>query len=136
MQMMAGGAVLAVVSLLAGEWSQVDISGISTRSLFGLAYLIVFGSILAFTAYSWLLKNAKPATVATYAYVNPLIAVIIGWLIAGESMTGQMLIGAGTVVGSVVLITSQNKSAGSDNEVESPESESPAGSAKPLSASA
>jgi drug/metabolite transporter (DMT)-like permease len=74
-------------------------------------YLIVFGSLVAFTAYSWLLKNARPSMVATYAYVNPVIAVILGWLIAGESMTGQMLIGAGIVVGSVVLITSQNAQA-------------------------
>jgi drug/metabolite transporter (DMT)-like permease len=134
MQMMAGGAVLAVASLLTGEWSRVDVSSISTRSLFGVAYLTIFGSILAFTAYSWLLKNAKPATVATYAYVNPLIAVIIGWLIAGESMTGQMLIGAGIVVGSVVLITSQNRGSGSGAEVESHESVNPG--EKSLSASA
>ncbi len=72
------------------------------------AKVVIFGSLVGFTAYSWLLKNARPSLVATYAYVNPLIAVILGWMIAGESMTGQMLISAGVVVGSVVLITSQN----------------------------
>ena len=75
-----------------------------------------FGSLLGFTAYSWLLKNARPSMVATYAYVNPVIAVLLGWLIAGESMTGQMLIGAGIVVGSVVLITSQNAEGGEQEE--------------------
>ena len=82
-----------------------------------LGYLIIFGSLVGFTAYSWLLRNARPSMVATYAYVNPVIAVLLGWLIAGESMTGQMLVGAGIVVGSVVLITSHSK------EVEEPESE-------------
>ncbi|HTK37812.1 MAG TPA: EamA family transporter, partial [Pyrinomonadaceae bacterium] len=62
-----------------------------------------------FTAYSWLLRNAPPPIVATYAYVNPIVAVLLGWLIAGETFTGQMLIGAGVIVGSVVLITSQEK---------------------------
>jgi len=130
MQMMAGGAVLLVASLVTGEWLHFDIASVSRQSLLGVAYLIVFGSLLGFTAYSWLLKNAKPANVATYAYINPLIAVLLGWLVAGESMTGQMLIGAGIVVGSVVLITSQNKSEGS----ESHQSISPTGSGKPLMA--
>jgi len=108
MQMIAGSVSLLLVGLIRGEWSNFDPSAISFNSLFGLTYLIIFGSLLGFTAYSWLLKNARPSMVATYAYVNPVIAVLLGWLIAGESMTGQMLIGAGIVVGSVVLITSQN----------------------------
>ena len=108
MQMMAGSVSLLLVGIIRGEWGMFDPSGVSTSSLFGLAYLIVFGSLIGFTAYSWLLKNARPSMVATYAYVNPVIAVLLGWMIAGEAMTGQMLIGAGVVVGSVVLITSQN----------------------------
>jgi drug/metabolite transporter (DMT)-like permease len=106
MQMFSGGLVLLLVSLIAGEWSSFNISEVSNNSWLGLLYLIVFGSLIAFTAYSWLLKNAQPAMVATYAYVNPIIAVFLGWLIAGESFTGQMLIGAGVIVGSVALITS------------------------------
>lgn len=105
MQMLAGGSILFAISLLAGEWATFDISAVSSSSLIALAYLIVIGAIVAYTAYSWLMQNASPAAVSTYAYVNPAIAVILGWLIAGESLTGQMLIGAAAIVGSVVLIT-------------------------------
>ena len=109
MQMFSGGVVLLLVSLLAGEWSSFNISEVSDRSWLGLLYLIVFGSLIAFTAYSWLLKNVQPALVATYAYVNPIIAVFLGWLIAGESFTGQMLMGASVIIGSVALITSSRE---------------------------
>src|SRR5205085_8582709 len=108
MQMTAGSIPLLLVGVLKGEASTFDPAAVSLNSILGLIYLIVFGSLIGFTAYSWLLKNARPSMVATYAYVNPVIAVLLGWLIAGESMTGQMLLGAGVVVGSVVLITSQN----------------------------
>jgi drug/metabolite transporter (DMT)-like permease len=108
MQMFAGGLVLLFVSLIAGEWRHFNISEVSKNSWFALVYLIVFGSLIGFTAYSWLLKNALPAMVATYAYVNPIIAVLLGWLVAGESFTTQMLVGASVIVGSVVLITSNN----------------------------
>ena len=110
MQMLAGSVSLLAVGFIRGEASTFDPAAVSSESVLGLAYLIVFGSLIAFTAYSWLLKNARPSLVATYAYVNPVIAVMLGWLIASEAMTGQMLIGAGVVVGSVVLITSQNTS--------------------------
>lgn len=108
MQMLSGGAVLMLVSIPKGEWSTFSVSDISANSWFGLAYLIVFGSLIGFTAYSWLLKNAQPSMVSTYAYVNPMIAVILGWLIAGETLTGHILIGAGLVIASVVLITMQS----------------------------
>lgn len=137
MQMISGGAVLLLVSLLAGEWSTFSIAQVSANSWFGLVYLIIFGSLVGFTAYSWLLKNAPPAMVATYAYVNPVIAVFLGWLIAGESFTGQMLLGAGVIVGSVVLITSQNKDekeVATENEIH--ESQIPPANTKVLSASA
>jgi drug/metabolite transporter (DMT)-like permease len=110
MQMISGSISLLIVGMVRGEWSTFDASAVSSASLIGLAYLVVFGSLVGFTAYSWLLKNARPSMVATYAYVNPVIAVLLGWLIAGEAMTGQMLFGAGVIVGSVVLITSQNSS--------------------------
>lgn len=109
MQMISGSISLLLVGALTGEWSRFEPSAVSANSIFGVIYLIVFGSLIGFTAYSWLLKNAQPSMVATYAYVNPVIAVLLGWLIAGESMTGQMLIGAGVIVGSVMLITSQKK---------------------------
>jgi drug/metabolite transporter (DMT)-like permease len=105
MQMLSGGAVLMAASLPKGEWSSFAVSQVSSTSWLGLGYLIVFGSLIGFTAYSWLLKNAQPSMVATYAYVNPVIAVFLGWGIAGESITGQMLAGAVFVVVSVVLVT-------------------------------
>lgn len=109
MQMVAGSFSLFVVGLIRGEHTTFVPSAVSSNSIFALMYLIVFGSLLGFTAYSWLLKNAQPAMVATYAYVNPVIAVILGWSIAGESLTAQMLIGAFVIVASVILITA-NKS--------------------------
>ncbi|HKC87465.1 MAG TPA: EamA family transporter [Blastocatellia bacterium] len=111
MQMLVGGSVMLLFGTLMGEWAGFEISVVSRNSWLALAYLLVFGSLIGFTAYSWLLKNARPAMVATYAYVNPVIAVILGWAIAGESFTGRTLLGAGVVVGSVVMITSQNSEA-------------------------
>jgi drug/metabolite transporter (DMT)-like permease len=111
MQMFAGGSTLLFVGTLFGEWTNFKITVVSLNSWLALAYLLVFGSLIGFTAYSWLLKNARPAMVATYAYVNPVIAVILGWAIAGESFSERMLLGAGVIVGSVVLITSQNSKA-------------------------
>ena len=137
MQMISGGSVLLLVSLLLGEWSKFSLAEVSANSWFGLIYLIIFGSLIGFTAYSWLLKNAPPAMVATYAYVNPVIAVFLGWLIANESFTGQMLLGASVIVGSVVLITSQNKEKEEtlpENEIH--ESQIPPENSRALSASA
>lgn len=134
MQMFSGGLVLLLVSLIAGEWSDFKVADVSTNSWLGLVYLIVFGSLIGYTAYSWLLKNAQPAMVATYAYVNPIIAVFLGWLIAGESFTGQMLIGAGVIVGSVVLITSQDSDKDKLEE-EIHESQIPKGDCQTLSVS-
>jgi len=137
MQMFSGGLVLFVVSLITGEWSRFSFANVSSSSILGLGYLIVAGSLIGFTAYSWLLKNAQPAMVATYAYVNPIVAVFLGWLIAGETFTGQMLIGAGVIVGSVVLITSHDKNDKDSQEIVEPhESNMPAGSSETISASA
>lgn len=107
MQMIAGGLMLLIAGTVLGEWKSFELAAVSRSSVLGLAYLLVFGSLIAFTSYSWLLKNAPPAIVATYAYVNPVIAVILGWAIAGESLTSQMSVGAAVIVSAVVLITSQ-----------------------------
>ena len=109
MQMLAGSVSLTVVGLIRGEHQTFNIADVSGTSIFALFYLIIFGSLIGFTAYSWLLKNAQPAMVSTYAYVNPVIAVILGWSIAGESLTAQMLIGAFIIVASVVLITAKER---------------------------
>jgi drug/metabolite transporter (DMT)-like permease len=138
MQMFAGGLVLLLVSLISGEMFKFDIAQVSSNSVYGVIYLIIFGSLIGFTAYSWLLKNAQPAMVATYAYVNPIVAVFLGWLIAGESFTGQMLIGATVIVGSVVLITSHDKNdKGTEEKLDIHESKMPTpGKPKVISASA
>lgn len=107
MQMLAGGLVLVIMGLATGEWAALNVAAISTNSWLALIYLIFFGAIIAYTAYSWLLKNVSPAAISTYAYVNPAIAVVLGWAIAGESLTGQMLVGAVVIVASVALITLQ-----------------------------
>jgi drug/metabolite transporter (DMT)-like permease len=133
MQMLCGGGVLFLVGTVTGEWTNFNVAEVSLNSWLGLSYLIIFGSLIAFTAYSWLLKNVQPALVATYAYVNPVIAVILGWAIAGESLTGQMLVGAGVIVGSVVLITSENK--GGDSAVKKEIHESATANCAALSAS-
>jgi drug/metabolite transporter (DMT)-like permease len=78
---------------------------VSWVSAGALSYLIIFGSLVAFTAYSWLLRNVTPAKAATYAYVNPVVSVFLGWLIASEPISVWMLIGAAIIVGSVMLIT-------------------------------
>jgi drug/metabolite transporter (DMT)-like permease len=110
MQMLSGGSVLLLVGTFAGEWTKFNIADASINSWLGFTYLIVFGSIVGFTAYSWLLKNAAPSLVSTYAYVNPVVAVLLGWLIAGESLSLQMLVGAAVIIGSVALITSTKES--------------------------
>ena len=117
MQMLAGSVSLIVVGLLRGEHQTFNIADVSSNSIYALFYLIIFGSLIGFSAYSWLLKNAQPSMVSTYAYVNPVIAVILGWSIAGESMTAQMLIGAFIIVASVVLITA-NERGHSDGDAE------------------
>ncbi|MCG8642256.1 MAG: EamA family transporter, partial [Desulfobacterales bacterium] len=80
-QMLVGGGLLLVVSFLLGEWSKFSLSNITIRSYIAMGYLILFGSIIAYNAYLWLLKNAEPAWVSTYAFVNPIIAVLLGWVL-------------------------------------------------------
>jgi drug/metabolite transporter (DMT)-like permease len=105
MQMLAGGMLLLVIGLLTGEFRRFHISNVSWVSIGALVYLIVFGSIVAFTAYSWLLRKVAPARAATYAYVNPVVAVLLGWVIASEPLTIRTLAAAAVIVASVALIT-------------------------------
>jgi drug/metabolite transporter (DMT)-like permease len=102
-QMLCGGLVLTVAGLLHGEAGDVHPDQFSVRSIVAFAYLIVFGSWVAFTAYAWLLQNAPISKVATYAYVNPVVAIVLGWLVLGEVVTGVTLLGAGIIVASVAL---------------------------------
>lgn len=106
MQMLAGGAVLLVAGAANGELGQVDLGGLSARSLGGFAYLVVFGSLVAFSAYTWLLRNARTSLVATYAYVNPVVAVTLGWAVLGEGVGLRVLAAGAIIVASVALIVS------------------------------
>jgi drug/metabolite transporter (DMT)-like permease len=105
MQMLGGGAALLVLSVSLGEPWAFEASAVSLRSVLGLLYLIVLGSIVAFSAYIWLLRVSTPTRVSTYAYVNPVIAVLLGWALAGEALTARMLVAATVIVSGVALIT-------------------------------
>jgi drug/metabolite transporter (DMT)-like permease len=105
MEMLAGGAALGILGVASGELGALHFAQISGRSTLAIAYLVVFGSLVAFTAYVWLLKATTPARVATYAYVNPVVAVVLGWAFAGEPLGGRTLLSAGVVLGAVALIS-------------------------------
>jgi drug/metabolite transporter (DMT)-like permease len=105
MQMLSGGSLLLLLALAAGDFQRLNFANASWKSLVALVYLTVFGSLVAFTAYSWLLRNVTTARAATYAYVNPVVAVLLGWLFASEPVTTRMIIATAIIVGSVVLIT-------------------------------
>ena len=105
MLMLAGGSLLLLLALVAGDFKRLNLDNASWVSIGAFAYLTVFGSLVAFTAYSWLLNNVTPARAATYAYVNPVVAVFLGWLIASEPLTPKMILAAAIIVGSVALIT-------------------------------
>ena len=105
MQMLTGGALLVLTGLVPGEAAAFDASAVTPRSVLALAYLIVFGSLIAYTAYVWLLGVAPAARVATYAYVNPVVAVFLGWALADEPLTARVVAASVVIVGAVVLIT-------------------------------
>jgi drug/metabolite transporter (DMT)-like permease len=109
-QMLVGSLGLLIASLLAGEWGGFDLAQVSSTSLWGLVYLIFFGSLVGFTSYIWLLKNAPISLVATYAYVNPIVAVILGSLLAAEELTPRIGIAAAIIIGAVVLINVSRQS--------------------------
>jgi drug/metabolite transporter (DMT)-like permease len=89
---------------LTGEFHATHWASISLRSIWGLAYLIVFGSIVAFTAYTWLLQRCPPALVATHTYANPVVAVLLGWLLASEVLTLRVVLASVAILGAIVLI--------------------------------
>ena len=103
-QMLLGGVAITVVGLAIGEGGDVDVDAFSTRSLLALAYLVVFGSWVAYTAYAWLLQNAPISKVSTYAYVNPVVAIFLGWLVLDEVVSATTIVGAAIIVASVALV--------------------------------
>ena len=102
--LLCGGAGLALVGLARGELGRFDPSAVTARSLVALVYLFVFGSIVGFSAYLWLLRVTTVARVSTYAYVNPVVAVLLGWAIADEPLTARVLLAAVVIVGAVAVI--------------------------------
>ncbi|WP_441249326.1 EamA family transporter [Kitasatospora sp. McL0602] len=109
-EMLAGGLGCLALAALRGEPQTLDLADVSTRSWVALAYLVVFGSLIAFTAYAWLLQHAPLPLVSTYAYVNPVVAVFLGWLILAEPLTWPILVGGAIVVGGVCLVVRTEKS--------------------------
>ena len=101
---LAGGVLLAVVGVARGE--RLDVATVSGESLFGLAYLVVVGSLVGLVAYVWLLRAAPISLVATYAFVNPVVAVVIGWALLGEEFTTRMLLAGAAIVVAVAMIVS------------------------------
>jgi drug/metabolite transporter (DMT)-like permease len=107
-QMICGGILLLFAGIMAGEPPQFRLSSISILSLGSFVYLVFIGAVVGYTAYIWLLRHCEPAKVATYAYVNPIVAVLLGTLFAGEAVTVRTLIAASLIIGSVaLLITAQ-----------------------------
>lgn len=104
-QMFAGGICLLVVALLGGEGGRLDLAHASARSLMGFAYLVTFGSLIGFTAYAYLLAHTSAAKAATYAYVNPVVAVLLGWAFANEPITSRTIVAAAVILAGVAIIT-------------------------------
>jgi len=105
MQMLSGAACLMLLSVIAGEPSRISAASFTWQAIAAMLYLAVFGSIVAFSAYSWLMRVAEPAKIATYAYVNPVIAMLLGWALAGEKLGLRTLIAGAVILAGVALIT-------------------------------
>jgi drug/metabolite transporter (DMT)-like permease len=102
--LLAGSIQLLIVGTAFGEYRGFSFASVSRRSWLALAYLIVFGSVVAFTAYNWLLEHYSPTLVATHTYVNPIVAVLLGWLFASEVVTLNVLVSSAMVIGAVMLV--------------------------------
>jgi drug/metabolite transporter (DMT)-like permease len=107
LQMVTAGAVMVVVGAVFGEFGDVHPGDFSTKSIAGFVWLVTAGSLVAYTAYMWLLKNAPISKVATYAYVNPVVAIFLGWILLNETITGTIVVGATLIVASVALVVSR-----------------------------
>lgn len=105
LEMLTGGAVLLVIAAIAGEYGRLDVAHASRASIAGYFYLVVFGSLIGFSAFAWLIRVSKPALVSTYAFVNPVVAVLLGWAIAHEPVGPRTVVAAAIIVGAVALIT-------------------------------
>ncbi|HYA00531.1 MAG TPA: EamA family transporter [Candidatus Binatia bacterium] len=109
MEMLCGGVILCAAAGVLGEWGQIHPAAISTKSLLAAAYLVVFGSLLGYTAYVFLLRAVSPRAVSSYAYVNPLVAVLLGWALVGERVTAGTLVGGLLIVVAVVVLLASER---------------------------
>lgn len=119
-QMLLGGGALTFAGLVRGEGVGLDVASFSGASLAAFAYLVVIGSLVAFTAYVWLLQNAPISRVATYAYVNPVVAIFLGWIILSEAITTTILVGAAVIVVSVAFTLRSERPRTAPEVVEAP----------------
>ena len=103
-QMLAGGGLLALLGGASGEWTAFEPEKVTAPALWAFAYLVIFGSIVAFTAYAYLLRNARPTVVSTYAFVNPIVAVLLGWWIVDEPVSGRVVIAGALILAALVAI--------------------------------
>jgi drug/metabolite transporter (DMT)-like permease len=109
---LCGAAMLLVVAGITGEFQRTHWVSISLRSIFGLGYLITFGSVVAFTSYTWLLQRVPPALVATHTYANPVVAVLLGWFLAHEPLSMRVVLASMAILGAIVLIRKGERKAG------------------------
>jgi drug/metabolite transporter (DMT)-like permease len=108
---LCGALMLLIAAAVTGEFQQTHWSSITLRSIFGLGYLITFGSVIAFTAYTWLLQRVPPALVATHTYANPVVAVLLGWFLAHEPLSMRVVLASIAILGAIVLIRRGERSA-------------------------
>lgn len=108
-QMLAGGLSLFILSTSLGEPAQFEITKVLPSAWFAMLYLIVFGSVIAYTSYIWLMKNVAPTLASTYAFINPVVAVFLGWTLAGEHLSTQTLVAAVVIIMAVVILTLSKK---------------------------
>jgi len=107
MQMLAGGVLLGLAGLLDGEAAHVHLAAVSTKSMLAVLYLVVAGSLVGFSAYAWLIRNARTSLVSTYAYVNPVVAVLLGAAFASEPVTARTLVAGAIILAGVALIVAR-----------------------------
>ncbi|MCX7625778.1 MAG: EamA family transporter [Candidatus Sumerlaeaceae bacterium] len=106
-EMFSGGILLCLAGVLMGELPRFHVANMSWQSILAFAYLVVFGSLVGYSAYIYILEHTKPALATSYAFVNPLVAVVLGWALRGEPITSQVIVGGLLIIGAVLLITAE-----------------------------
>jgi drug/metabolite transporter (DMT)-like permease len=120
MQFLCGGAALGVVGLAAGEWAQLGPAALAPRALAAFAYMVLAASLVGFTAYTWLLRVSTPSRVGTYAFVNPVVALLLGATVAGERMDARTVAASVVILGGVALVVTSRAPASADPEDAAP----------------